>query len=82
MVHGKRLLLDLIPPQRMNMAILSFLGIVLAYAMRSCLAVAITVMVLPRSPDNSTGGGSGAICPVDPSQDDSSSPSYGVCSFH
>lgn len=50
----------LLLPQRINIAIMGFLALVVTYGMRACLAIAIVEMVHPanRSETNSS------VCPV------------------
>lgn len=52
-------------PQRVIMSIMCFLAIAIAYAMRVCLSVAITEMVVKKNQTESIKGHS--ICPADPS---------------
>lgn len=48
-------------PQRINIALMGFLAIVVAYTMRTCLSVAIIEMVVPV---NQTGSNDSFVCPM------------------
>lgn len=50
-------------PQRVVLSIILFLGIVVTFAMRACLSIAITEMVVPVN--NSPKGNDSLICPTD-----------------
>lgn len=74
-------LLEWRPPQRINMTIMTFFGLVLAYAMRNSLAIAITVIVRAKPAVYSTEYGNLTICPIDSNQDADSTSSSGVYYF-